>query len=71
MKPIKTNCARVVVGLAGLLVLPVGLPLLDEGGHALLAVVGAEGHVEEALLGGQALLQGGLVGGVRGLGKRV
>ena len=39
------------------LVLPLGLPLVDEGVHALLAVVQREGTVEDPLLRVQALLQ--------------
>ena len=39
------------------LVLPLGLPLVDEGVHALLAVVQREGAVEDPLLRVQPLLQ--------------
>ena len=39
------------------LVLPLWLPLVDEGVHALLAVVQREGPVEDPLLRAQALFQ--------------
>ena len=43
------------------LVLPLGLPLVDEGVHALLAVMQREGPVEDPLLRVQTLFQRGLV----------
>merc|ERR1719499_1087901 len=43
------------------LVLPLWLPLVDEGVHALLAVVQRERPVEDPLLRAQALLQRRLV----------
>ena len=36
---------------------PSGLPLLHESGHALLAVIGGKGGVEQPLFKSQALLQ--------------
>ncbi|KAJ8558709.1 hypothetical protein ON010_g8741 [Phytophthora cinnamomi] len=54
-------------GRLGLLVLELGLALLDEGGHALLLVLGGEGAPEEAALVLEPLLQRLLVGGVDGL----
>lgn len=47
-----------------LFVLPVGGPLLHEGGHALLLVLQREHGVEDASLEAQALLQAHLVGRV-------
>jgi len=49
------------------LVFPNWLSLFDEGGHALLPVLGGEGRVEEPLLGCEALGQGRLEGRVRRL----
>ena len=50
-----------------LLVLPVCLPLLDKGGHALPPVLSGEGRVEEFLFRRKALVQGVLIGSVGSL----
>ena len=44
--------------------LPLGIALLEERLHALVGVLGGEGHVERAALEVEARAQGGLEGGV-------
>ena len=53
--------------ILSLFVLPDRLPLLDKRGHAFLPVLGGEGRVEQALLGGKALGQRRLEGSICGL----